>query len=800
MISCFGHGRINLPALLILLWLAGLPTAAYAAARNPVGRFSDSSSLPGAYSALGSQSFDSPQNAVNRLGVSESGLSPGAGGLLGEPIFWPLPQIILAVTAVLLVQAALIFVLLAERKKRLVTQATLDERLRYEELVAELSARFVHLEPDKIDDQIVASLGEVAQFLNFQFSALSIFTGPAVGRVAFIWQAPGTPKMPTDLTEKDFPWIAKELFSGRDVSFLSPDELPAEAAIDRATHVRIHNRSVHCVPLLVGETPVGVLNVGTFDREQGIAPDLLRRLRLLGEIFTNALARKRADEVLRASEEQMALAAESANLGVWGWDLLNNSIWVTDKCRELYGVAPGQEILLQTLLDILHEGDRKRVLEEIERALKERANFAAEYRVVLPGGAVRWIGAFGRGYYNGAGETTRMLGVSIDITARKRMEETLTHEREFLRQVIDVDPNFIFAKDRDGRFTLANQAVAAVYGTTVEGLIGKTDADFNPNAEEVAFFREMDNQVMDTRRERFIPNEMITDARGQVHYLQTVKRPLVDHDGNVTQLLGSATDITRRREAEIEAARQREEMAHVTRVATMGELAASLAHELNQPLTAILSNAQAAQRFLDINPVNLDEVREILTDIVADNTRASEVIRKMRTLVRKEPFAFSAIDLSTIIREVQTLLHSDAVLRNVEVQSIDGYQVPLVRGDKIPLQQVLLNLFLNAFDAVKDSPVGARDVAVRIRADDPGMVEVAVADNGHGLSGDMLDKIFEPFVTTKREGMGMGLCISRAIVEAHGGRLWAENNDGPGATFYFTVPVLDAEAVINADG
>ena len=195
-----------------------------------------------------------------------------------------------------------------------------------------------------------------------------------------------------------------QLFAGRDVSFLDPSELSEEARVDRATVEKIQNRSVHCVPLLAGETPMGVLNVGTFGREQGIAPDLLRRLRLLGEIFANALARKRSDEALRASEEQISLAAESANLGVWSWDIAKDSIWATEKCRDLYGVGPEQEICLQTFLDTLHPDDSDRVRLAVQLALRERREFAEEYRVALSNGSVRWIGAFGRGNYNGAGE------------------------------------------------------------------------------------------------------------------------------------------------------------------------------------------------------------------------------------------------------------------------------------------------------------------------------------------------------------------------------------------------------------
>ena len=853
---------------------------------------------------------------LDRWSISESRLPAGSVAQFREATIWQRYSFhILIAIGLFVLQAGLIFILLLERKQRRVAQAKLDERLRFEELVSRLSAIFVHLPSHHIDDQIVNSLGDVAQFLGFDFSSLSVFTGPAAGRVAFIWQAPGTPAMPSNLTEKDFPWMARQLFAGRDVSFLDPSELSEEARVDRATVEKIQNRSVHCVPLLAGETPMGVLNVGTFGREQGIAPDLLRRLRLLGEIFANALARKRSDEALRASEEQISLAAESANLGVWSWDIAKDSIWATEKCRDLYGVGPEQEICLQTFLDTLHPDDSDRVRLAVQLALRERREFAEEYRVALSNGSVRWIGAFGRGNYNGAGEPIHMLGVSIDLTSRKQMEERLIHEREFLRQVIDVDPNFIFAKDREGRFTLANQAVADAYGTTIENLVGKSDADLNQNIEEVEFFRRLDQEVLATKQERFIPEERITDAKGRIRWLQTVKRPLFTDDGQASQVLGSATDITERKRAEekfrlaveaspnaivmingqgqivlvnaqteklfgytgdeligqpvetlvperfravhpayregffaapgaramgagrelfarrkdgseflveiglnpIESAdgvfvltaivditerkraeselqRNREELTHVTRVSALGELAASLAHELNQPLTAILSNAQAAQRFLSAQPADLDEVKEILKDIVADNSRAGEIIRRMRALVKKEDLAFVALDLPAIIREVMQLVQGDATLRNVRLSFETKSKSTLARGDKVQLQQVVLNLLLNAFEAMKQTPSQDREVMVRAHINGDGVVEISVRDHGIGFPTDELAKIFDPFYTTKRDGLGMGLAISRSIVEAHGGRLWAKNNTDRGSTFYFTIPATGDEA------
>ncbi len=412
-----------------------------------------------------------------------------------------------------------------------------------------------------------------------------------------------------------------------------------------------------------------------------------------------------------------------------------------------------------------------------------------EYRLRRFDGEYCWVLDNGVPRFEPDGTFLGYIGTCIDITERKHAEETLEKERAFLRQVIDIDPTFIFAKDREGRFTLVNQALADAYGTTVENLIGKTDADFNPNRDEVESFRRMDLEVIDTLQERFISEEQITDACGKLRWLQTVKRPITEKDGTANQVLGAASDITRRKEVESELQRNRQELAHVARLSAMGELAASLAHELNQPLTAILSNAQAAQRFLAAKPADWAEVREILKDIVQDNNRAGEIIRRMRAMVKKEKLEFATVDLASVISDVVLLVYSDAVLHNVRVSLEPNPDLPPARGDRVQLQQVILNLLLNAFDAVKDSPVNERRVVVQTEQDAAGMLKVGVCDRGTGLGGDNLARIFQPFYTTKRDGLGMGLPISRSIIEAHGGRLWAENNPDCGATFYFTLPV-----------
>jgi len=238
--------------------------------------------------------------------------------------------------------------------------------------------------------------------------------------------------------------------------------------------------------------------------------------------------------------------------------------------------------------------------------------------------------------------------------------------------------------------------------------------------------------------------------------------------------------------------RQREDLAHLTRVSTMGQLASSLAHELNQPLTAILSNVQAAQRFMMADPIDLAELRDILNDIVQDDYRASEVIRRIRAVVKKGDLEVIPIDLAGVMRDVVALVHSDAIVRGTRVTLDIDSTLPPVRGDRVQLQQVMLNLLLNAFDAMNEVPPVDRMVCVTLKPADNGMVLIAVRDRGNGLTADKLDKIFKPFFTSKPQGLGLGLSISRSIIDMHRGRLWAENNNDRGATFYVALPVGDA--------
>jgi two-component system sensor kinase FixL len=273
---------------------------------------------------------------------------------------------------------------------------------------------------------------------------------------------------------------------------------------------------------------------------------------------------------------------------------------------------------------------------------------------------------------------------------------------------------------------------------------------------------------------------------GQVRWMAGRGRVEFNREGKPARMRGVSLDITERWRTEQELQQLRQEIAHVSRVSMMGQLASALAHEINQPLGAILRNAEAAELFIRHESPDLNEIRAILADIRKDDQRASAVISRMRALLKGHSLDTRPIEVGELIGEVAALARADAAARHVKLETDVSLELPSVNGDRVHLQQVLLNLILNGMDALNGTTRDRR-VTVGARLDGPQSIEIAVSDTGSGVPADELAHVFEPFFTTKPHGMGMGLPISRTIIEAHGGRLWAENNNSGGATFRFTL-------------
>jgi two-component system, LuxR family, sensor kinase FixL len=278
---------------------------------------------------------------------------------------------------------------------------------------------------------------------------------------------------------------------------------------------------------------------------------------------------------------------------------------------------------------------------------------------------------------------------------------------------------------------------------------------------------------------------------GEVRWISSRSRIELDSTGKPSLARGVYHDITDRKEAEIETQKLRREITHAGRVSLMGQLASALAHEINQPLGAILRNAEAAELFMQETSPDLDEIRAILADIRKDDQRASNVIGRMRGLLKRQELDKRSLNLCELIDEVAALVRSDLSVRHVNLEVAVADHLPPVLGDSVHLQQVLLNLIVNGMDAIDEANLGDRRLRVAAALNGENTVEVEVSDSGRGIPSDKIACIFDAFYTTKANGMGMGLPISRTIIEAHNGKLWAENSNDGGATFRFTLPIVE---------
>ena len=376
-----------------------------------------------------------------------------------------------------------------------------------------------------------------------------------------------------------------------------------------------------------------------------------------------------------------------------------------------------------------------------------------------------------------------------DLIAAAQLAERLRASEMRFRAVVEAVPSAILLIDGKGLIALANAQAEAMFGypralllsTPVDRLVPERFR--GPHAGLRSRYAEQPRtRAMGAGRELFARRQ-----DGSEFPVEIALSPVATPGGLF--VLASVIDISARKALEQATARQRDELAHLSRVAMLGELSGSLAHELNQPLTAILSNAQAAQRFLAQSPPRVDQIDEILSDIVKSDHRARAVIQRLRSMLRKEEAQHQALDLNDVVDESLRLVRSDLLNRGVALGTALASALPAVSGDRNQLQQVLINVLMNACDAM-DLQATDRRLRVSTRLNASGHVEIEVSDRGTGIAPAELERIFGPFVTSKAKGMGLGLAICRSIVDAHGGRLWATNNADVGATLHIELPAV----------
>ena len=441
---------------------------------------------------------------------------------------------------------------------------------------------------------------------------------------------------------------------------------------------------------------------------------------------------------------------------------------------------------------VLHPDDRPRLVAQF------RSILAAGRPADLEGRLRRFDGEFRRFSFriapvtDGAGRLIKWCGINIDIedlrdiTERKRAEDELRrHEAQLAHgQALSQTGSFSWKLDTD-EITFSKELYRIFdfdQGTavTLQRIAGRVDPDDRAFlAAKIHGARQAD-QANDYEIRLKMPH-------GRVKHVQTVSRTMRDPEGRL-EVIGAVRDVTERKQSEEALSKVRTELAHVTRVASLGALTASIAHEVNQPLSGILTNASTCLRMLAADPPNVDGARSTAQRTIRDGNRASAVIERLRALfARRQPDA-DWFDLNDAAREVLALSASELQSRRVVLKTEFANNLPAVRGDRVQLQQVTLNLVLNAADAMTDVVDRSRDLLVGTGADRDGGVRLWVRDAGVGFDPHDAERLFDAFYTTKTDGMGIGLSISRSVIESHNGRLWATPNDGPGTTFSFWLP------------
>ena len=485
-------------------------------------------------------------------------------------------------------------------------------------------------------------------------------------------------------------------------------------------------------------------------------------------------------ERLRASELGLALAGEKALMGAWSYRIGSGKFHASPQARALLGLPEDAVVDRDVLWATIHEPDRASVEAAMQAARDGNAEFKAEFRVSDSNIEFRSLVAVGRREFRHGADTRLVQGVLVDITERRRLEARF-------RQVVEASPIAKLLVEKDGRIEFANEAAERIFGYPVAQLCTMNVDALVPPSSRGRHAADRDAYAGHSVTRRMGEGRDLCGLHRDGHEIPVEIGLAAMPSDHGPQFLATITDISERKQREREAALQREELAHLSRVALLSELSGSLAHELNQPLTAILSNAQAALRYMTHTPPNLEEVRESLVNIVESDKRAGEVIRRLRAMLRKDPPDFQSLDVNEVVQDVLRIIRSDLLNRSVVTELVLARDLPPIQGDRVQLQQVILNLVINGADAMADN-TGERVLAIRSQLLASGAVEVQVSDVGKGIPEADLERIFSAFVTSKSEGMGLGLAVCTTIAQAHRGRLWASNNAGPGATLHLELP------------
>jgi PAS domain S-box-containing protein len=567
-------------------------------------------------------------------------------------------------------------------------------------------------------------------------------------------------------------------------------------SFDGLSALKIARRNCPHVPFIFvsgtldEEIAIEALKIGATDyvfktRLSRIVPSVQRALREAEE----RIELVRSEAALRRSEAYLAEAQKLSHTGSFGWDVSSGKICWSPETFRIFEYAPAPKVTIEMVLQRTHPEDRSAALQLIERVSRERKAWDFEHRLLMPDGSIKHLRVMGHPSKDESG-CFEFVGAITDITERKRTEEMLQQTDYYLTEGERLTHTGSYAWNATSGLVHVSGELKRIFGFDPDQPAPPHEAfRERVHPDDLAMFDALGERSMREGADLDWVYRIVLPG-GTLKYLHVVARPVFSASGEVVGNIGTTRDVTERKRAEQDREKLRQaesDLAYISRVTTMGELTASLAHEIKQPMAAAVTNAHTCLRWLTPDRANEAEAREAASRVVKDVKRASEIINRIRLMFTKGASEREFVDLNEVIREMIVLLHNEAARYGISIRADLAADLPKVLADHVQMQQVFMNLMLNSIEAMKD--VGSQgELVIKSQQLNDGELLISVSDTGVGLPPEIADRIFDAFFTTKPQGTGMGLPISRTIIESHGGRLWVAANSGRGATFQFTLP------------
>ncbi len=504
-----------------------------------------------------------------------------------------------------------------------------------------------------------------------------------------------------------------------------------------------------------------------------------------------SIVKNSADAAL--GHEHFRLRIEGFGVGTWDLDLATQELEWSEAARSLFGVARDEHVTLGQFLQLVAPDDRQRTERTIQNAAETGSGLDVSFKVAGSEGRAQWIRTRAGAIKDETGKVRHLSGIFLDIGEEKQLEETLKSRESHLRSILDTVPDAMIVIDGHGIIQLFSTAAERLFGYSEHEAVGMNVKELMPEPDR-------------SRHDAYIARYRSTGERHIIGIGRIVTGKRRDgttfpmhlsigemQSGGEPYFTGFVRDLTEHQQTQARLQELQSELVHVSRLSAMGEMASALAHELNQPLAAISNYMKGSRRLLSgSTDPNTAKIENAMDRAAEQAVRAGQIIRRLRDFVARGESEKRVESLSKLIEEAGALGLAGAREQNVQLRFALNPDADLVLADRVQIQQVLVNLFRNALEAMAQSERRELVVTNIKVADD--MIEIEVSDTGSGFQDDVLPNLFQTFFTTKETGMGVGLSISRSIIEAHGGRMWAENNAAGGATFRFTLPAAPSES------